>query len=162
MINYLGNWSLSWSMSRKKIECSGSITWNMWSGLSRSKYILDFTNKRIILINFFKTNLEQFSEVAINLLAHKTPIVRQNTQQFLTKRFAMATQTTLPKKIFKIYLPALIKVFKYYYFNWRKKEIIRFLFFRIQEKQIQLYVIRHLNVLECYGNVLVKNIFFLI
>jgi len=58
-----------------------------------------------------KTNLEQLSEIDVNLLAHKIPIVRQCTQQFLTKCFSMATQTTLPKKILKIYLPALIKVF---------------------------------------------------
>ncbi|CAF3576271.1 unnamed protein product [Rotaria sp. Silwood1] len=56
-----------------------------------------------------QTNLEQFSEVAVILLAHKTPIVRQCTQQFLTKCFSMATQTTLPKKILKIYLQPLIK-----------------------------------------------------
>ncbi|CAF3412929.1 unnamed protein product [Rotaria sp. Silwood1] len=49
------------------------------------------------------------SEIAVTALAHKTPIVRQCTQQFLTKCFAMATQTTLPKKVLKIYLPALIK-----------------------------------------------------
>ncbi|CAF2625523.1 unnamed protein product [Rotaria sp. Silwood2] len=55
------------------------------------------------------TNLEQMSEIAVAALAHKTPIVRQCTQQFLTKCFAMATQTTLPKKVLKIYLPALIK-----------------------------------------------------
>ncbi|CAF1063268.1 unnamed protein product [Rotaria sp. Silwood1] len=55
------------------------------------------------------TNLEQFSEVAVILLAHKTPIVRQCTQQFLTKCFSMATQTTLPKKILKTYLQPLIK-----------------------------------------------------
>ncbi|CAF2747465.1 unnamed protein product [Rotaria sp. Silwood2] len=55
------------------------------------------------------TNLEQFSEVAVVLLAHKTPIVRQCTQQFLTKCFSMATQATLPKKILKIYLQSLIK-----------------------------------------------------
>ncbi|CAF1116363.1 unnamed protein product [Adineta steineri] len=55
------------------------------------------------------TNLEQFSEVAVTLLTHKTPIVRQCTQQFLTKCFAMATQNTLPKKILKIYLSGLIK-----------------------------------------------------
>ena len=51
------------------------------------------------------------AEIAVIALAHKTPIVRQCTQQFLTKCFAMATQTTLPKKVLKIYLPALIKVF---------------------------------------------------
>ena len=51
------------------------------------------------------------AEIAVVALAHKTPIVRQCTQQFLTKCFAMATQTTLPKKVLKIYLPALIKVY---------------------------------------------------
>ncbi|CAF1510112.1 unnamed protein product, partial [Adineta ricciae] len=56
------------------------------------------------------TNLEQMAETVIVTLAHKTPIVRQCTQQFLTKCFAMATQTTLPKKVLKIYLPPLIKV----------------------------------------------------
>ncbi|CAF3330130.1 unnamed protein product [Rotaria socialis] len=55
------------------------------------------------------TNLEQMAEVAVAVLAHKTPIVRQSTQQFLTKCFAMATQTTLPKKVLKLYLPPLIK-----------------------------------------------------
>jgi hypothetical protein len=51
------------------------------------------------------------AETAVVALAHKTPIVRQCTQQFLTKCFAMATQTTLPKKVLKIYLPALVKVY---------------------------------------------------
>ncbi|UJR08232.1 hypothetical protein I4U23_012505 [Adineta vaga] len=55
------------------------------------------------------TNLEQFSEVAGGLLTHKTPVVRQCTQQFLTKCFAMATPTTLPKKVLKVYLTVLIK-----------------------------------------------------
>ncbi|CAF2100921.1 unnamed protein product [Rotaria magnacalcarata] len=55
------------------------------------------------------TNLEQLSEVAVVLLAHKTPIVRQCTHQFLTKCFSMATQATLSKKILKIYLVPLIK-----------------------------------------------------
>ena len=59
---------------------------------------------------FSQTNLEQLSEVTVGLLGHKTPIVRQCTQQFLTKCFAMATAATLPKKVFKIYLSALIKV----------------------------------------------------
>ncbi|CAF0721167.1 unnamed protein product [Adineta steineri] len=55
------------------------------------------------------TNLDPLSEVAVAVLAHKTPIVRQCTEQFLTKCFAMATQTTLPKKVLKLYLPPLIK-----------------------------------------------------
>ncbi|CAF3916372.1 unnamed protein product [Rotaria sordida] len=59
--------------------------------------------------SYSATNLDQLSETAVTVLAHKTPIVRQCTQQFLTKCFAMATQTTLPKKVLKIYLPALIK-----------------------------------------------------
>lgn len=65
-----------------------------------------------MMIGFFslQTNLEQLAEVAVGLLGHKTPIVRQCTQQFLTKCFSMATSATLPKKILKIYLPALIKV----------------------------------------------------
>ncbi len=54
------------------------------------------------------------AETAVAALVHKTPIVRQCTQQFLTKCFAMATQTTLPKKVLKIYLPPLVKV---YYLN---------------------------------------------
>ncbi|CAF1153386.1 unnamed protein product [Rotaria sordida] len=58
---------------------------------------------------YLATTLEQFSEVAVILLAHKTPIVRQCTQQFLTKCFSMATQITLPKKTLKIYLLPLIK-----------------------------------------------------
>ncbi|CAF3523710.1 unnamed protein product [Rotaria socialis] len=55
------------------------------------------------------TNLEQLSEIAVVLLAHKTPIVRQSTHQFFTKCFSMATQATLSKKILKIYLVSLIK-----------------------------------------------------
>ena len=50
------------------------------------------------------------AEVAVGALAHKTPIVRQSTEQFLTKCFAMATQATLPKKVLKLYLPPLVKV----------------------------------------------------
>ncbi|CAF1062139.1 unnamed protein product [Didymodactylos carnosus] len=55
------------------------------------------------------TNLEQMSETTMSMLSHKTPCVRQYTQQFLTKCFAMATTTTLPKKVLKVYLQALIK-----------------------------------------------------
>lgn len=57
-----------------------------------------------------QTNLEQLSETAVVVLAHKTPIVRQCIQQFLTKCFSMATQATLPKKVLKVYLVPLIKV----------------------------------------------------
>ncbi len=110
MIDYLGNWNLSWSMSREETECNWSITRNMWCGLSWSKFIEKFSKINNFRHFFFQTNLEQFSEVAVNLLAHKTPIVRQCTQQFLTKCFSMATQMTLSKKILKIYLTALIKV----------------------------------------------------
>ncbi|CAF1056931.1 unnamed protein product [Didymodactylos carnosus] len=55
------------------------------------------------------TNLDQMSEMMMSVLSHKTPCVRQYTQQFLTKCFAMATTTTLPKKVLKIYMQALIK-----------------------------------------------------
>ena len=61
-------------------------------------------------LRFLQTNLEQLSEAAVTVLSHKTPIVRQCTQQFLTKCFAMSTQATLPKKLLKVYLTPLIKV----------------------------------------------------
>ncbi len=70
------------------------------------------------------------AEIAVAALAHKTPIVRQSTQQFLTKCFAMATQTTLPKKVLKIYLPALVKV---YYLNLVQLNLEKFLVFEILE-----------------------------
>jgi hypothetical protein len=70
------------------------------------------------------------AEIAVAALAHKTPIVRQSTQQFLTKCFAMATQTTLPKKVLKIYLPALVKV---YYLNLVQLNFEKFLVFEILE-----------------------------
>ena len=56
------------------------------------------------------TTLENISEAAIANLGHKTPVVRQQVAMFLAKCFAMSTQTTLPKKILKIYLAPLIKV----------------------------------------------------
>jgi cytoskeleton-associated protein 5 len=55
------------------------------------------------------TNLEAISEMCIGYLAHKTPVVRQNVALFLARCFAMSTQTTLPKKTLKLYLPALVK-----------------------------------------------------
>jgi len=70
------------------------------------------------------------AEIAVAALAHKTPIVRQSTQQFLTKCFAMATQTTLPKKVLKIYLPALVKV---YYLNLVQLNLEKFWVFDILE-----------------------------
>lgn len=56
------------------------------------------------------TNLEAIQEMCAGYLAHKTPVVRQQVALFLTRCFAMSTQTTLPKKILKLYLPPLIKV----------------------------------------------------
>lgn len=56
------------------------------------------------------TNLEAISEMCVAFLAHKTPVVRQQVALFLTRCFAMSTQTTLPKKVLKLYLPALVKV----------------------------------------------------
>ncbi len=55
------------------------------------------------------TNLEAIAELATACLAHKTPIVRQNTALFLARCFCMATTTSLPKKVLKLYLPVLIK-----------------------------------------------------
>ncbi len=55
------------------------------------------------------TNLENISETAIANLAHKTPVVRQQVALFLARCFAMCTQTTLPKKVLKLYLPPLVK-----------------------------------------------------
>ena len=55
------------------------------------------------------TNLEAIQEMALGFLAHKTPVVRQQVALFLARCFAMSTQTTLPKKVLKAYLPALVK-----------------------------------------------------
>jgi cytoskeleton-associated protein 5 len=59
---------------------------------------------------FQSTNLEAINETIIPFLAHKTPAVRQQIALFLARCFSMATQTSLPKKILKLYLPPLIKV----------------------------------------------------
>lgn len=56
------------------------------------------------------TNLEAISEMCVAFLGHKTPVVRQQVALFLTRCFAMSTQTTLPKKVLKLYLPPLVKV----------------------------------------------------
>lgn len=56
------------------------------------------------------TNLEALSEMCIGFLGHKTPVVRQQVALFLARCFAMSTQTTLPKKVLKLYLPPLLKV----------------------------------------------------
>jgi cytoskeleton-associated protein 5 len=55
------------------------------------------------------TNLEAIQEMALGFLAHKTPVVRQQVALFLARCFAMSTQTTLPKKVLKAYLPPLVK-----------------------------------------------------
>lgn len=55
------------------------------------------------------TNLEVIQEVTIGFLGHKTPVVRQQVALFLAKCFAMSTQTTLPKKVLKVYLVPLLK-----------------------------------------------------
>ena len=56
------------------------------------------------------TNLEAIHETAVGFLGHKTPVVRQQVALFLARCFAMSTQTTLPKKVLKLYLPPLLKV----------------------------------------------------
>ncbi len=55
------------------------------------------------------TNLEAIQEMCLGFLAHKTPVVRQQIALFLARCFAMSTQNTLPKKVLKAYLPALVK-----------------------------------------------------
>lgn len=55
------------------------------------------------------TTYESIAELTTATLAHKTPIVRTQTALFLARCFAMATTTTLPKKVLKMYLPSLIK-----------------------------------------------------
>ena len=62
------------------------------------------------------TNLEAISEMCVAFLGHKTPVVRQQVALFLTRCFAMSTQTTLPKKVLKLYLPPLVKVNNIPYF----------------------------------------------
>lgn len=61
---------------------------------------------------YMSTNLENIAETAIANLGHKTPVVRQQVALFLARCFAMSTQTTLPKKVLKLYLPPLTKVIK--------------------------------------------------
>lgn len=58
------------------------------------------------------TNLENISETSVAFLAHKTPVVRQQVALFLARCFTMSTQTTLPKKVLKLYLAPLTKVKK--------------------------------------------------
>jgi cytoskeleton-associated protein 5 len=58
---------------------------------------------------YTSTNLEAIQEMAIGFLGHKTPVVRQQVALFLARCFAMSTQTTLPKKVLKAYLPPLVK-----------------------------------------------------
>ncbi len=55
------------------------------------------------------TNLEAINETCLGFLVHKTPVVRQQVALCLAKCFAMSTQTSLPKKLLKMYLPALVK-----------------------------------------------------
>jgi cytoskeleton-associated protein 5 len=55
------------------------------------------------------TNLEVLQETCCTLLAHKTPVVRQQVALFLAKCFAMSDLTSLPKKLLKLYLPPLLK-----------------------------------------------------
>lgn len=64
------------------------------------------------------TNLDAISETIMPFLAHKTPVVRQQVALFLCKCFAMSTQTSLPKKTLKLYLPPLIKVCIYHAFSY--------------------------------------------
>lgn len=55
------------------------------------------------------TNLEAIFEAINAGLGHKTPCVRQLIALFLAKCFAMSTQTSLPKKVLKLYMPPLVK-----------------------------------------------------
>ncbi|RNA27578.1 cytoskeleton-associated 5 isoform X1 [Brachionus plicatilis] len=55
------------------------------------------------------TSLEAICEICVGLLGHKTPVVRQQVGLFLARCFAMSTQTTLPKKVLKQYMPPLVK-----------------------------------------------------
>ena len=45
------------------------------------------------------TNYEGIAELTAATLAHKTPVVRQQTALFLARCFAMATTASLPKKV---------------------------------------------------------------
>ena len=66
---------------------------------------------------YSSTNLEAISESLIPFLAHKTPVVRQQVALFLVRCFAMSTQTSLPKKTLKLYLPPLIKVTFFFFYK---------------------------------------------
>ena len=74
----------------------------------KKQHIVDVLHEACNAI-YPSTNLEAISEMCVGYLAHKTPVVRQHVALFLAKCFAMSTQTTLPKKTLKLYLPPLVK-----------------------------------------------------
>ena len=75
----------------------------------KKQHIVDVLREACDAI-YQSTNLEAIAELSVGFLAHKTPYVRMQVALFLVRCFSMATQTTLPKKVLKLYLPGLIKV----------------------------------------------------
>jgi len=57
-----------------------------------------------------QSTLEAISEACIAGLDHKTPSVKAETAAFLARCFAKCTPVTLPKKLLKLFVTALLKV----------------------------------------------------
>jgi len=76
-----------------------------------------------------KTTLEPISEACVASLDHKTPSVKAETASFLARCFAKCTPVTLPKKLLKIFVAALLKV--KVCFIWECQFVLGILFFYI-------------------------------
>jgi len=57
-----------------------------------------------------QTTLDAVSEACIASLEHKTPSVKAETASFLAHCFSKCTPATLPKKLLKQFVVALLKV----------------------------------------------------
>ena len=62
-----------------------------------------------------QTTLDAVSETCIAALEHKTPSVKAETVSFLARCFSKCIPATLPKKLLKQFVIALLKVIDDYF-----------------------------------------------
>jgi cytoskeleton-associated protein 5 len=90
----------------------------MWPLMERFKEkkpnVIDALRKACDAI-YTTTNLDAIQEICVRLLAHKTPIVRQQVALFLAHCFAMSNApSSISSKLLMLYLPPLLKVLETY------------------------------------------------
>ena len=70
----------------------------------------DIVNNPTITFTFTQTNLPNISEMFVEYLAHKNPVIRAQTGCLLQRSLAITKATVLNKTLLKLLLPPLLKV----------------------------------------------------